>query len=175
MISCVVTSLLSACLSQNLLPCWEFWCWVPSCTPGAHSCSTGWTWSTHHRSRSSCGTGWAGPLNSQITHIWWNNKIVKKLEGFFFSYSVAHEYWVLVTPMKPKPGGTGTSDSQLQTLVLRLNFKTQCSQALSRQFHIIFTVITSDLDLKYITYLIWISVKLHYSSDDLSFLFPYDA
>lgn len=51
------------CLSQSLRRSWESWCWVPSCTPGAHSCSTGWTWSTHRRSRSSSGTNSAGPLS----------------------------------------------------------------------------------------------------------------
>lgn len=42
--------------SQRLLSSSGRWCWGPSCSPGAHSCSTGRTWSTH-RSQSSCGTG----------------------------------------------------------------------------------------------------------------------
>lgn len=58
-------SALSLLFLQNLRPCWECWCWAPSCTRGACSCSTGWTWSTRHRSRWSCGTDWAGPINTQ--------------------------------------------------------------------------------------------------------------
>lgn len=53
-------------IPQSLQSYWECWCWVPSCTPEARSCSTGWTWSTRHRSRSNCGTDSAGPLNTPI-------------------------------------------------------------------------------------------------------------
>lgn len=57
----ILISAVSLFFSQSLQSISDYWCWVPSCTPGAHSCSTGWTWSMH-RSQSSCGMDWAKPL-----------------------------------------------------------------------------------------------------------------
>lgn len=58
---------LSVFFYQSLRSYWEYWCSVLSCMPEARSCSTGWTWSAHHRSQSNGGTDCEGPHSIRTT------------------------------------------------------------------------------------------------------------
>jgi len=79
--------------SQNLRPCLECWCWVPSCTPGVFSCSTGWTWSTRQKSQSNCGMDLAEPLKNRA-----------RLPGCTQTQSLKLRYQIFLSFAKVKNG-----------------------------------------------------------------------